>query len=58
MDELIYEIASEDSCIKLERKTYLYCLYVFMDESFYFYYDQCLTTTLDKMTVWLNRFPF
>lgn len=58
MDELIYEITSEDSCIKLERKMHLYCLYVFMDESFYFYYDQCLTTTLDKMTVWLNRFPF
>lgn len=55
MDELIYEINSEDFCIKLERKTDLYCLYVFVNECFYFYYDQCLTGALNKMMFWIDR---
>lgn len=53
MDELIYEITSENSCVKLERKDNLYCLYVVMNEGFYFYYDQCLNAILEKMIFWI-----
>lgn len=49
MDELIYEITTDDSSIKLEKKSGLYCLYIVFDNFFYFYYDYRLDESMEMM---------